>query len=1194
MRHADYVPLHLHTEYSLLDGAIRIDELVEAAASHKMPAVAVTDHGNLFGAVEFYKKATKAGIKPIIGCEVYVSPGSRFERSRNADNVAAFHLVLLARDITGYKNLVTLVSRAYTEGFYVKPRIDKALLKEHCEGLIGLSACMQGEVAFYLRRNDRQRAREAAESYGRILGETNFFLEVQENGIAEQAAVNDAMFDLAKDTGLATVATTDCHYMKKSDSRAHEILLCIQTGKTVSDPNRMKFEGEGSYFRSPQEMMAAFKDHPEAVTNTKMIAERCNVEFELGKSKLPKFPTPDGARPSELLERMAREGLNKRFKGAPPSEYVERFNRELEVIRKMGYASYFLIVCDFIEHARSKGIPVGPGRGSAAGSLIAYSLGITDIDPIKYSLLFERFLNPERISMPDIDVDFCKDRRPEVIKYVSDKYGRDHVAQIITFGTMAARAAIRDVARALEFPYAEADRLAKLVPFGPKITIKDALKMEPALRQSYDQDPKVRELIDIAMRLEGLCRHASTHAAGVVISPEPLTDFTPLYKASGEEGGSAAQKSELTGDKDTNAAAPEQAVLTTQFDMGSVEAMGLIKFDFLGLKTLTVIEKAREILKSDGIDFNPSDIPLDDQKTFEFLGTGRTTGVFQLESDGMKDVLVKMQPSRFEDLIALVALYRPGPIKSGMITDFIRRKKGLKSTEYKIPAMADILGETYGVIVYQEQVMSIANRLAGFTMGQADVLRKAMGKKLTDVMTEQRGLFIQGAVKNKIPESEASALFDLIENFGEYGFNKSHSAAYALITYQTAYLKAHYPEHFMAATLSSEMEKSDKVVRSIRECRRMNIPILPPDVNLCGSEFTVDGKNIRFGLAAVKGVGAGAVDAVIEARSSSGPFKSLADFINRADNRKINKKVLEGLIKAGAFDSLLNAPQNDMRGLGRLRQEALDTVNKGGGGAPSLSLFGAEPERADANNAGHDEAEMLKNEKDALGFYISGSPLSRYSRLLQYMNVKGLAELIADEKSVEAGSDVNLDDIEMDDPGMNGEASGKGDAAFEKFDAKVAGVVAAIRKIRNKKGEPMAFVTIEDEEGSAEAIVFSDLYKRHVAILEKDVPVLVGGSVEKSEKGVKIVVNELDSLESVMNNGGRNLKAVISLNKNIGADLDRLRLLVDENTGAMPLYLSIQTNGAETLIQTAFEIRPEARFIDTVEELAGKGAFKVV
>ncbi|HSB51596.1 MAG TPA: DNA polymerase III subunit alpha, partial [Dissulfurispiraceae bacterium] len=949
MQHADFVPLHLHTEYSLLDGAIKIDELIDQAVQYKMPAVAVTDHGNIFGAVEFYRKAVKVGIKPIIGCEIYVAPGSRFDKAKvnldeNLPEEAAFHLILLARDKMGYRNLAAMLTNAYLEGFYYKPRIDKDLLEQYSGGLIGLTACLKGEVPYYLHHGNVERAREAALRYKHILGPDNFFIEIQSNGLPEQEEVNRKLIDLAGELHIPVVATNDCHYLRKDDARAHDILLCIQTGKTLKDTKRMRFETEECYFKSPDEMKRAFSEVPEAVHNTVLIAERCNFEFDLDHALLPRFEPPGGAVPDEYLEKITMEGLRKRSRGEPPPEYPARLKMELDVIRKMDYASYFLIVWDFISYARRHDIPVGPGRGSAAGSLVAYALGITELDPIRYHLLFERFLNPERISMPDIDVDFCKDRRQEVINYVANKYGKDHVAQIITFGTMAAKAAIRDVGRVLDIPYAEVDRIAKLVP-GNTVNIDDALKLEPQLKELYDNNPTVKELLDIARRLEGLSRHASTHAAGVVIAPEPLVTYTALYKHPAEE------------------------VITTQFDMGSVERIGLLKFDFLGLKTLTILENTIRFIRQSGKEIVLSEIPLDDEVSYRLLGSGESTGIFQLESAGMRDVLVRLQPCRFEDLMALVALYRPGPM--AWIDDFIKRKKGETEVTYELPLLQEILEETYGIILYQEQVMMIANKVANFSMGQADLLRRAMGKKKPEEMEKQKESFISGAVANGIPEKKARELFEKMEPFARYGFNKSHSAAYAYIAYQTAYLKAHYPVEFMAANLSADMGDTDRIVKLINECRHMVITILPPDINESEREFTIVGSSIRFGLEAVKGVGGSALESVIEERQK-GRFASFDDFLSRVDTRKVNRKVIECLVKAGAFDSLYSQPPRRARAMAT---SSLDSPAKGA--AAVASLFG-EPADVAPGGDGWDEDTLLSHEKEALGFYVSGHPLQRY------------------------------------------------------------------------------------------------------------------------------------------------------------------------------------------------------------------------
>jgi DNA polymerase-3 subunit alpha len=1132
--HADYVPLHLHTEYSLLDGAIRIKEVVEQAGAFRMPAVAITDHGNLFGVVDFYRRTVKAGIKPIIGCEVYMAPGSRFDK-KNASHSdeGSFHLILLSKDNTGYKNLVSLVTKAYTEGFYYKPRIDAELLTQHNEGLIGLTSCLKGEVPYYLQKGMVDRAREKALHYRGILGPENFYIEIQDNGIPEQEEVNKKLVELAKELHISVVATNDCHYMKKEDSKAHDILLCIQTGTTVTDRNRLRFNSDGFYFKSPEEMKKAFKDIPEAILNTRTIAERCNVEFRLGLNLLPVYLLEGSQKPDAFLEKLALEGLFQKCGLEPKEIYKERLGKELDIIQKMGYASYFLIVWDFISYARKKGIPVGPGRGSAAGSLVSYCLGITDIDPVKYNLLFERFLNPERISMPDIDVDFCKDRRSEVIHYVAEKYGQDHVAQIITFGTMAARAAIRDVGRALDFPYAEVDRIAKLTPNTLHITIEDTLKAEPQLKNLYDDNPKIKELLDVAMRLEGLCRHASTHAAGVVISPEPLTTYMPLYKN------------------------PVDGTITTQLDMNAIEKIGLLKFDFLGLKTLTVIEKTLNYIKENSEDLSLKDIPFDDKKTYELLSSGHTTGVFQFESAGMRDLLIKMSPMRFEDLIAIVALYRPGPMGSGMIDDFIKRKKGQIPVKYDLPQLKELLSETHGIILYQEQVMSIANRLANFTMGQADILRKAMGKKRPEEMEKLKEAFIQGARSNGISEKKANRLFDLMTYFAEYGFNKSHSAAYAYIAYQTAYLKAHYAVEFMAATLSADMDNTDKIVKSINECREMGILILPPDINESGQEFKVIGNSIRFGLEAVKGVGAAAIESIIESRNGEGPFTSIANFLQRVDSRKVNKKVLESLIKAGAFDSL----GTTRAGAAKLMVETLNTNSRSL--APGQqNIFGAATEETPGSGQEWDELELLRYEKEALGFYITGHPLIRYEKQLSRIHVKKTSEL---------------------------ENTSDGD------EVQIGGILRNIKRIQTRgKAEIMAYCTIEDADGSIEVIVFPQLYRASLPILQKDTILLVKGKVDKTEKGVKIVSTDISRLDDLEMKIGRIGKVEIRFRhpQYDSESLQMLKSVLSNCEGGYPLYLRISLKDTETVISTGMKISPDTDVISRVEEIVGKGAVK--
>jgi DNA polymerase-3 subunit alpha len=1093
-----------------------------------MPAVTMTDHGCLFGAVEFYKQVTKAGIKPIIGCEVYVAPGSRFDRGGTDNEEASYHLLLLARDNAGYKNLVTMVTKAYLEGFYYKPRVDMDLLEQYSGGLIALSACLKGEIPYCLQRGLLDRARERALQYKHIFGPENFYLEIQANGLPEQIAVNKQLIELGRDLHIGLVATNDCHYLKKEDAKAHEVLLCIQTGKTLKDANRLRFSSNEFYLKSPDEMKETFSDIPEAIANTIKIAERCNVTFKLGESLLPRYKTSDGEDPFSLFSRLAHEGLERKIGADAPELYRERLKTELEVIKKMGYASYFLIVWDFISYARSRNIPVGPGRGSAAGSLVSYCLDITEVDPIRYNLLFERFLNPERISMPDIDVDFCQDRRGEVITYVSEKYGKDHVAQIITFGTMAAKAAIRDVGRAMDMPYAEVDKIAKLVPNTPKITIEAAMKQEPQLKELYDSNDEVKDLLDIAMRLEGLNRHASTHAAGVVISPVPLTEYTPLYKSPSDES------------------------IMTQFDMGSVEGIGLLKFDFLGLKTLTVIQNTLNYVKQGGTEVSLKEIPLDDEKTYELLSSGQTTGIFQLESAGMKDILVKMTPNRIEDLIALVALYRPGPIGSGMIDDFIKRKKGKIPVKYDLPQLKEMLDETYGVILYQEQVMRIANKLANFSLGQADILRKAMGKKNIEVMAKQKEHFVNGAVANGINEKKASKLFDLLANFAEYGFNKSHSAAYAFVSYQTAYLKAHYPVEFMAATLSMDIHDTDKIVKSINECRQMKIDILPPDINLSGSEFRVVGNSIRFGLSAVKGVGAAAIESIIEARDAGGPFASVADFTGRVDARKVNKKVLESLVKAGAYDSM-----------GITRAAAMDSVTTALNGSGSRntgqqSIFGEEMFEQAPPVEEWDEAELLRNEKEALGFYITGHPLTKYDMLLTKLKAKKTTEL---------------------------------EHIPDRSDIIVGGVLRSLKKKNVKStGDLMAYITLEDSEGSVEVIVFSELYKNSVHVLKKDMLLLVKGSIDRDEKGVRVRAKEVSNLDDAGKISVRRMEVRIDEALGSSENLHGIRDLVAQYPGDCQLFLKIRLKKTQTVIATGIMINPDTILLNRLENMVGRGA----
>ena len=877
MPHSDFVHLHLHTQFSLLDGACRIPELLALANQFKMPSLAITDHGNMFGAIDFYIEARKAGIKPIIGCEAYIAPGSRLEKSSAGIEDAAYHIILLAKDETGYGNLMKLVSIGYLEGFYYRPRIDKEALEQYSKGLIGLSACLKGEIPSLLRQRRFNDALKCADTYLQIFGKDNFFLEVQGNSLPEQAIVNVDLIKLSKELNIPLIATNDVHYLTKERAASHEALLCIQTQTTLDDPNRMRFGTDEFYFTSPQEMKKLFKELPQAISNTIAVSERCNLELDFNKPHLPKYEPPVGKTKDEYLRELCEEGLIKRY-GKSSSEISLRLEHELKIIKDMGFISYFLIVWDFIHYAKKEGIPVGPGRGSAAGSLVSYLLGITDLDPLKYGLLFERFLNPERMGLPDIDIDFCYERRQEVIDYVTNKYGQENVAQIITFGTMQARAVVRDVGRVMGLPYADVDRIAKLIPAEPDMTLKKALDSETELMNLYKNDSRISKLINTALVLEGLNRHASVHAAGVVIADKPLDNYSPLFK---------------TGDDQ----------VTTGYSMGVLEKIGLLKVDFLGLRTLTVIDETLKLVKkTQGKEINIETLPLDDSKTYKLLASAQTSGVFQIESSGMRDLLKKMEPSRFEDIIALLALYRPGPIGSGMLDDYIRRKHKIIPIKYEHPKLEPILKETYGIMVYQEQIMQIASSLAGFSLAQADLLRKAMGKKIPEVMEKQRINFILGCVKNGIKELLANKIFDLMEYFSGYGFNKSHSTAYALISYRTAYLKANYPVEFMTALLTSERSNTDKIVEYVSEAERMGLQVRPPDINDSEPLFkAVDAKTIRFGLLAIKNVGGGAAESIIKARESS-KFVSLEDLCSRIDLRLANKKVLESLIKCGAFD----------------------------------------------------------------------------------------------------------------------------------------------------------------------------------------------------------------------------------------------------------------------------------------------------
>src|SRR5215469_14844247 len=968
---SQFVHLHLHTDYSMLDGACDVEKLVKRVKELGMPAVAMTDHGNVFGAVHFVNAAKAAGVKPIVGCELYVCKKDDHNIERTPPEGDTYnHLLVLAENEEGYRNLMRITSEASLRGFYYKPRISKNFLAEHSKGLIALSGCLKGEVAERLVENNYVAARAAAAQYRDIFGASNFYLEIQDQGLELEHRIHSGLFQLEKDLGLPMVATNDSHYLCEEDAHAQDVMVCIQTGKSIQDTNRMKFDGNQFFVKSHDEMARVFKDSPDVLSRTLDIAERCNLRLEKVSSPFPHFDVPPGFALDSYFEQVTRQGYARRLESLRPladqgrlkhtlADYDQRLAREIAIMQQMKFSGYFLIVWDFIRYAKEHDIPVGPGRGSAAGALVAYSLGITDIDPLQHELLFERFLNPERVSMPDIDIDFCMNRRGEVIDYVTRKYGRENVAQIITFGTMAAKAAIKDVGRAMDMPYSDVDRIAKMVPTTLNIKLETALKESPALQQAYESDSQIRQLIDTAKRLEGLVRNAGMHAAGVVISPRPLNELVPLYKTKNDE-------------------------IVTAFDMVAIEKMGLLKMDFLGLTTLTILDDAVKLIhQTRGEEIDLNSIPLQEQTTYEkVFHTGLTSGVFQFESHGMRDVLRRYKPTTIEDLTALNALYRPGPIQGGMIDDFIDRKHGRKKIEYELPELKEILEETLGVIVYQEQVMQIANRLAGYSLGEADLLRRAMGKKKPEEMAQQRERFVQGATQRNYPPKKIEKIFDLMAQFAGYGFNKSHSAAYALLAYQTAYLKTHYPVEFMAALLTSITGDTDSVVKYINECREMGIAVEPPDINVSDANFTPHGQAIRFGLAAVKNVGHNAIESIVAGRKKLGRYRDIFEFAENVELRLLNKRVLESLIKSGAMDSLGRRAQ-----LMAVIDRAIDRAQKAQRDAESgqHGLFGVFQDDAPApheqlpNVPDWDEHQRLAAEKEILGFFITGHPLEKYT-----------------------------------------------------------------------------------------------------------------------------------------------------------------------------------------------------------------------
>ncbi len=1167
MGNPQFVHLHVHTDFSLLDGACETSELLDEASRQKMPAVAITDHGNLFAAANFFNEASKRDVKPIIGCEVYVAKGSRHDRgeksapvrSPNGENGenepgtrGSNHLVLLCENMDGYRNLIKLVSAGFLEGFYYKPRIDYELLSKHSKGLIALSACLRGPVTECVVEQRFDQARENAYRLRDIFGKGNFFLEIQDQGLEIEKGVNRDLIRLSKESGIPLIATNDCHYLHHEDAHAQEVLLCIQTGKTMSDTHRMKFATDQFYFKTAKEMAEVFREVPDAVSRTVDVAARCNVKIEHFPNALPEFTVPAGHTPGSYFEKVAREGFAQRVpylerlakQGAlrnPLADYETRLSSEIEMIKKMHYEGYFLIVWDFIHYARAQEVPVGPGRGSAAGSLVSYALRITDVDPLQYNLLFERFLNPERVSMPDIDIDFCMRRRGELIDYVTQKYGRDNVSQIITFGTMAAKAAVKDVGRAMDIPYMEVDRLAKLIPATLGIELKDALEESPQLKAAVDGDERLKELMKVALRLEGLARHASTHAAGVVISPKPLTELVPVYKTNRDE-------------------------ITTQYDMNALERIGLLKMDFLGLTTLTVLHDAVVMVQHNrGVKIEIDNLLLDDEETYKLFSRGDTTAIFQFESHGMRDILRRYHPTRIEDLTALNALYRPGPIQGGMVDDFINRKHGKTKVSYELPQLKDILEETYGVILYQEQVMQIANRLASFSLGEADILRRAMGKKKKEEMAAQRAKFLSGCAKNKIPDKKAERIFDLMEEFAGYGFNKSHSCAYALLAYQTAYLKTHFPVEFMAALLTSESGNTEKQVKYINEARGMNISILPPNVNESDLYFTPVGDAIRFGMAAIKNVGENTAKAIRESRLAEGEFKNLYEFCGRIEPRFLNKRVFESLIKSGAVDSFgsreeMLASVDDAISAVQRAARSKESGQHGlfGGGSADSKIHFTLREAPPLS-----EEERLASEYAMLGFYVSGHPLDKYTARLKELNV------------------LSLEAIE-------GQRNGK--------EIMVAGLIVGTRPMRSKKGARWAIFTLQDMTGVQELLAFPESFARLENVLKPGMPLLMKVKVQIEEAGTRLSLQEARKLEALAQPAPpAEFRVRLQMEQVTEELMQRLDELFVKSPGPSVVVFELHSpDGTMATLQSQQRIRIAPELAESVRKICGHGPDQMV
>jgi len=1134
-----FIHLHNHSDYSILDGAITIDKMVQAAVNMEMPGIALTDHGNMFGAVEFYQKATAAGIKPIIGQEFYMAPGSRhIKQKQSGDGESAYHLLLLAENFEGYKNLVKLSSIGYTEGFYYKPRIDWEVLQQHSRGLICGSACIGGQIPVNILRGRPKEAREVAGRFKELFGPERFYLEMQNHGLEEQAIVNRELVSISGEMSIPLIATNDAHYMKREDAFSHEVLLCIQTGKTLNDENRMKFATQEFYLKSTREMEQLFTDYPDALYNTHRIYEMVDCQIPLGNAILPHFEVPDGFNLDTYLAHLVHKGAEMRF-GAPVPEKVRQRNEyELSVITSMQFSGYFLIVWDFINYARSKGIPVGPGRGSAAGSMVSYCLEITDLDPLRYNLLFERFLNPDRNEMPDMDIDFCAIRREEVIDYVKEKYGDDRVSQIITFNRMKAKAVIKDVARVLDIPFQEANKISKLITTD---TLEEALKTSKEFQNLCKQDEIGKQLIDISLTLEGLARSAGKHAAGVVISRDPLTEYVPLYKD------------------------PREGSISSQYEKGTLEAAGLVKMDFLGLKNLTIIDRCLKFIREEkGIDIDITQIPLDDPKTFELLQTADTRGVFQLESGGMQNILRKLSPTTFEEIIAIVALYRPGPLDSGMVDEFIRRKHNPEEVSYLHESLEEILKDTLGVIVYQEQVMLISQVMGGFSLPEADKLRKAMSKKEMEIIDQMETTFSRGAVEQKIDKKVATEIYDMMRNFGRYGFNKSHSAAYALVSYQTAYLKAHYPVEYMTALLSSQPDNTVEVVKYYTDCKSNGITVLPPNVNSSVGNFSIENGSIRFGMSAIKGIGSKVIDSIVEAREKKGPFANLADFLERVPSNVLNRGAFEALIKSGALDSLHKNRAQLFFSIESMIEDARRLHQDRATGQCNLFSFNG----SDSNSrmdielvkAGEwPDSELLLKEKDALGLYISGHPLSKY----------------ADEISKFACTPV----IDLE---------GK----LDKAQASMVGVISNLQVKNSKKGKRFATGTIEDLTGSIEALFFPKTYAQYESIIHSEEPVYVQGTMKKEEgTSPGIIVDQIQPLRQMR---ARLISELhITINP-VGTDenvLTSIKNLLKQYHGDCPVYFHVKLKKDHEEVVKAhplYHIMPNEVIIRQLSEIVGQ------